>query len=89
MPCNQTRLYIYSSNITNRITKRERPYSELAARTIGYENKDENLYVGIEGAYSNYLTGKAGKQLRRRINHGDWIPVWFNAWRQQHITPVF
>lgn len=64
--------------ITHRITKRERPYSELAARTIGYENKKENLFVGIEGAYSEYLTGKSGKQLRRRINHGDWIPVYDN-----------
>jgi cell division protein FtsI (penicillin-binding protein 3) len=61
--------------ITNRITKRERPYSELAARTIGYENTKEDLHVGIEGAYSEYLTGKPGKQLRRRINHGDWIPI--------------
>ena len=61
--------------ITNRKTKRERPYRELAARTIGYENKKENLFVGLEGAYSDQLTGTKGKQLRRRINHGDWIPV--------------
>lgn len=62
--------------ITNRKTKRERPYRELAARTIGYENKKENLFVGMEGAYTEYLTGKEGRQLRRRINHGDWIPVY-------------
>jgi len=62
--------------ITNRKTQRERPYRELAARTIGYENKEENLFVGIEGAYTEYLTGKEGKQLRRRINHGDWIPLY-------------
>lgn len=62
--------------ITTRKTKRERPYRELAARTIGYEIKDQDLHVGIEGAYSDYLTGKPGKQLRRRINHGDWIPLY-------------
>ncbi len=62
--------------ITSRKTQRERPYRELAARTIGYENKKENLHVGIEGAYTDFLTGKEGKQLRRRINHGDWIPLY-------------
>ncbi len=62
--------------ITNRKTKREHPYKELAARTIGYENAKEDLYVGIEGAYADYLQGKKGKQLRRRINHGDWIPLY-------------
>lgn len=62
--------------ITNRKTQRTRPYRELAARTIGYENKKENLHVGIEGAYTDFLTGKEGKQLRRRINHGDWIPLY-------------
>ena len=62
--------------IVSRKTKRERPYNELAARTIGYENTKENLHVGIEGAYSEYLTGTEGRQLKRRINHGDWIPVY-------------
>ncbi len=62
--------------ITHRKTKREHPYKELAARTIGYENAKENLYVGIEGAFTDYLSGKDGKQLRRRINHGDWIPLY-------------
>jgi len=31
--------------------------------------------VGIEGSYSQYLSGKDGTQLRRRINHGNWVPV--------------
>ena len=62
--------------ITHRKTQREHPYKELASRTIGYENKKENLFVGLEGAYSDMLTGKDGKQLRRRINHGDWIPLY-------------
>ena len=56
-------------------TTRIMPYKELAARTIGYEIKKENLYVGLEGAYSDVLTGKNGKMMMRRINHGDWVPI--------------
>ena len=56
-------------------TTRIMPYKELAARTIGYEIKKENLYVGLEGAYSDVLTGKDGKMMMRRINHGDWVPI--------------
>ncbi len=56
-------------------TKRQKPFGLLAERTIGYENPTENLFVGVEGSYSEYLSGKNGTQLRRRINNGDWVPV--------------
>ncbi len=56
-------------------TTRIRPYQELAGRTIGYEIKKENLHVGLEGAYSDILTGEDGKLVLRRINHGDWVPI--------------
>jgi cell division protein FtsI (penicillin-binding protein 3) len=56
-------------------TKRRLPFGQLAARTIGYENKKEGLFVGLEGAYSNVLTGVNGKQIRRRINGGAWLPI--------------
>ncbi|MCD4696480.1 MAG: transpeptidase family protein [Bacteroidales bacterium] len=56
-------------------TKRKKPFSLLAERTIGYENKNSNKNVGIEGAYSQYLSGRDGTQLRRRINNGNWVPV--------------
>ena len=36
---------------------------------------DKNLFVGLEGAYSEYIQDRDGNQLKRRINHGDWIPV--------------
>lgn len=55
--------------------KREKPFRELASRTIGYENESENLFVGIEGAYHEALKGIDGKQLKRRINNGDWKPL--------------
>ncbi len=55
--------------------RRERPFQELASRTIGYENEKEKLFVGIEGAYHDQLKGVDGKQLKRRINNGDWKPL--------------
>jgi cell division protein FtsI (penicillin-binding protein 3) len=58
-----------------RKTTREMPYHELARRTIGFENKKMRYFVGLEGAYSHVLSGKNGKQLKRKINNGDWIPV--------------
>ncbi len=64
--------------IAVRKTKRKLPFGNLAARTIGYINKTQDIYVGIEGAYSDMLSGKNGKQLRRRINHGDWVPIFNN-----------
>ncbi len=57
-------------------TRREMPFDELAMRTIGYENKEQKLFVGLEGAYNDVLEGIDGSQLRRRISNGDWIPVY-------------
>lgn len=65
-------------------TKRQKPFGSLALRTIGYENTTENLFVGLEGAYNNILSGKNGKQLRRRINNGDWVPVF----DENEVEPV-
>ncbi len=56
-------------------TKRENPFGSLAIRTLGYEKPEDTIGVGIEYAYSPYLGGKNGKELRRRINNGDWVPV--------------
>ncbi len=65
-------------------TKRQKPFGSLAFRTIGYENATENLFVGLEGAYNDILAGKNGKQLRRRINNGDWVPVF----DENEVEPV-
>ncbi len=65
-------------------TKRQKPFGSLALRTIGYENKAENLFVGLEGAYSEVLSGHDGQQLRRRINNGDWIPLF----DENEVEPV-
>lgn len=56
-------------------SKREKPFKALANRTIGYENSRINIFVGIEGAYDAKLKGIDGKQVKRRINNGDWKPL--------------
>ncbi len=56
-------------------SRRQLPFDLLARRTIGYVDIDDSIYVGLEGAYSGVLSGQDGKQLMRRVNHGDWIPV--------------
>ena len=65
-------------------TKRQKPFGSLALRTIGYENTAEDLFVGLEGAYNDILSGKNGKQLRRRINNGDWVPIF----DENEVEPV-
>ncbi len=65
--------------IVERSYVRTLPYGELAARTIGYTRENEKdsvfVYVGLEGAYNDYLKGKDGKQLVRRINNNFWMPM--------------
>lgn len=61
--------------VAEKKVKRVRPYNELAGRLIGYVNENENLYVGLEGAYNSYLRGVNGQQLVRRLHHGDWMPI--------------
>lgn len=63
--------------IVERTYVRSMPYGELAARTIGYtrENGKDSIYVGLEGAFNEYLKGKDGKQLVRLINNNFWMPM--------------
>jgi cell division protein FtsI (penicillin-binding protein 3) len=70
--------------ITVQRNYRKKPFGELASRTIGFVNERENLYVGIEGSFNNVLKGVDGKQLKRRINHGDWVPIHDN----NEIEPI-
>ena len=54
--------------------KRIMPFRTLAARTIGYKNKNVQP-VGLEGAYGDYIDGESGKRLMQRIAGGVWMPV--------------
>lgn len=60
--------------ITVQQNKRIMPFRSLAARTIGYKNKNVQP-VGLEGAYSSYIDGESGKRLMQRISGGVWMPV--------------
>ena len=51
------------------------PFKMLASRTIGYKKIEEDLYVGLEGAYSKELEGISGQRLMRKIANGVWRPV--------------
>jgi len=61
--------------ITRSYTRRAMPFGNLARRTIGFEVKEEGIFVGLEGSYSEFLAGRNGVQLHRKLSHGDWMPV--------------
>lgn len=74
-----------TSLVTVRENKRILPFTNLAARTIGYKNiKGDTVLVGLEGAYGSYIDGRSGSQLMQRIAGGVWVPV--N--REVEVAPV-
>jgi len=54
-------------------SRRELPFKELALRTIGFQR--DSLKVGMEGGFTEYLTGTSGKRLVRKLANGAWMPV--------------
>lgn len=59
-------------------TKREHPLGKIAERSVGYERVDENGYhtrVGMEGAFSEYLSGIEGKREKQKIAQNQWKPI--------------
>lgn len=71
-----------SSLVAVRQNKRILPFTNLAARTIGYKNDD--FRVGLEGAYGDYIEGQSGAQMMQRIAGGVWIPL--N--RELEVAPI-
>ncbi len=71
-----------TSLVAVRQNKRILPFTNLAARTIGY--KTEEVRVGLEGAYGDYIDGKSGAQMMQRIAGGVWVPL--N--REIEVAPV-
>ncbi len=63
--------------------KREIPFGQLAARTIGYTNLS-GTKIGLEGAYDSFLMGSSGKRLEQRIYGGVWKPVIDKAELEPH-----
>lgn len=59
--------------IIKRSTIREKPFGDLASRTIGINRNSHK--VGLEGAYDKYLKGETTKRLYKKLLGGSWIPV--------------
>lgn len=59
-------------------SKRVYPYYPMARRTIGInvtDNGCDTCYNGIDGAFTQYLSGVHGKRLEIKINPNEWVPV--------------
>lgn len=59
-------------------SKRVYPYYPMARRTIGINVRDngcDTCYNGIDGAFTQYLSGVHGKRLEIKINPNEWVPV--------------
>jgi cell division protein FtsI (penicillin-binding protein 3) len=52
---------------------RKMPLGKIAERTIGYDQLRGR--TGIEGAFSNYLSGTDGKRLKQKVSNGNWKPI--------------
>lgn len=56
--------------------KRERPFQNLAARTIGkYNEAGTGKSYGLEVAYHSYLKGESGQRLMQKIAGGVWKDI--------------
>lgn len=60
-------------------SKRELIVQDIGARTIGYD--DDRGKVGLEGAYSDLLTGIEGRRWEQFMGRGKWKP--FKNWEQE------
>ncbi len=54
--------------------QRHNPFKKLAERTIGYINED-NVGVGVERSFNDYLSGKDGEGLFQKVAGNNWKPV--------------
>ena len=58
--------------------KRVKPYEILASRTIGRVKEvkgEDSVYVGLEGAFNDYLRGVDGEMLMKKIEGSLWKPI--------------
>ena len=60
--------------VTLQTNKRERPFQNLAARTIGMSRIGIKP-VGLEGAYDSLLMGIGGQRLMQKIAGDVWRPI--------------
>ncbi len=60
--------------IFHKVDKRHRPFRSLAQRTVGYINED-NVGVGVERSFNDYLAGREGTGLFQKVAGGNWKPL--------------
>lgn len=60
--------------IAERKSVRQRPFGELAARSVGI-NRVNAQAIGLEGSFDAELKGEEGRKLMKRVGRGMWIPV--------------
>lgn len=63
-----------SGLVTEKRLVRARPFGRLAARTVGYVLRDSTT-IGLEGGFDDYLKGRTGRRLERRLAGGTWMPI--------------
>lgn len=61
--------------IFEKVDQRYKPFTFLAARTIGFVNEN-GRGAGLEYSFNRYLTGKDGKSLYQKMTGGYWKPVY-------------
>ena len=71
------RLGLYKGGlIVNQENLRQKPYYNLASRTIGYTTQSTSgNIVGIEGAFDQYLGGVEGVKKMQKLAGNVWMPL--------------
>ena len=60
--------------IIERKSIREKPYGNLAGRTLG-EYRENSDKVGLEAYYEKFLAGPVEQKLMKEISSGIWVPL--------------
>ncbi|MDF1696341.1 MAG: penicillin-binding protein [Saprospiraceae bacterium] len=63
--------------ISESFSKRTKPYSGFASRTIG-EDRENASKIGLEGYFDKFLKGDSTQVLMKRISpvKNDWVPIY-------------
>ena len=61
--------------VLTRKYKREKPFGDLAFRTIGEVSLDPDRFIGIEAAYNKQLAGDTGRILSQKLTGNVWKPI--------------
>ena len=62
--------------ILDKVSRRFRPFGNLAVRTIGYMNRRQRGIVGLEYSFDRVLGGEDGRVLIERSLGGRWRPLY-------------